>query len=223
MMLGVLLLALGCTTAQSSASANLDGSNGVAADAEKKKPPTLLGVVTREQIAQAEPEWVTAEIESEIDPMAAAGLADVPGGAELTVYFGTWCGDSKRELSRFFRALDETAGMANFDLELIAVDRREGRPKEILEDLSVYWVPTFILRRDGEEVGRIVESSPHGIETDLLALLSGEAEGLLTDREDGAVLPVVEKEEGHDPAATRSADEVLDTPSEGQSGEPVGG
>jgi hypothetical protein len=45
-------------------------------------------------------------------------------------------------------------------------------------------VPTFIVRRGGHEVGRVVEEAPHGIETDLLALLTGEAGGVLSGRPD---------------------------------------
>ena len=39
-------------------------------------------------------------------------------------------------------------------------------------------------RCDGVEVGRIVESAPHGVEVDLLALLNGTATGVLSLRTD---------------------------------------
>ena len=45
-------------------------------------------------------------------------------------------------------------------------------------------VPTFVVRRDGRELGRIVEESPNGIENDLLALLTGDSTGTLTASED---------------------------------------
>ena len=49
---------------------------------------------------------------------------------------------------------------------------------------GVQYLPTFIVRRDGHEVGRIVETAPNGIEHDLLALLTGKAHGVLTTRQD---------------------------------------
>lgn len=46
------------------------------------------------------------------------------------------------------------------------------------------FVPTFIVERDGHEVGRIVEVSPNGIERDLLDLLSGARSGVISARTD---------------------------------------
>ncbi len=45
-------------------------------------------------------------------------------------------------------------------------------------------MPTFVVLRDGREVGRIVEESPHGVERDLLALLDGSARGVVSARDD---------------------------------------
>lgn len=149
------------------------------------RPPSLLGEVSREQVEAAEPGWVAAQAASEIDADAAQALAEVEPGASITVYFGTWCSDSRREVSRFWRALDETAGLVSFEVRYVAVDRRDKRPPEMERDLGLRYVPTFIVERGGREVGRMVEVSPHGIEKDLLALLRGEAEGVVTAREDG--------------------------------------
>ena len=151
---------------------------------EEKVPPTLLGPVTREQIEVAEPSWIGAGIEASPDLETALALAEVPSGAEVVVYFGTWCSDSKRELARFWRALDESGGLVPFEIEYIAVDRGDRRPPELERDLDLRFVPTFIVRRGGEEVGRMVEESPGGIEHDLLALLTGAATGTISARDD---------------------------------------
>jgi hypothetical protein len=161
---------------------------GEAAD-EEKAPPSLLGPVSREQLEAAEPSWVAAEVEAAPDAEAAQALAAVPPGAEVTVYLGTWCSDSRRELARFWRALDEGGGEPPFAIEYIAVDRGDKRPPELLRDLDLRYVPTFIVRRGGEEVGRMVEESPGGIERDLLALLTGEASGVVSAREDLGAAP----------------------------------
>ncbi len=165
---------------------------------EEKPPPSLLGPVSREQLEAAEPSWVEAEIEAAPDPAAAQALAAVPPGAEVTVYLGTWCSDSRRELARFWRALDEAGGEPPFAIEYIAVDRSDQRPPELERDLDLRYVPTFIVRRSGEEVGRMVEQSPGGIERDLLALLTGEASGVISTREDVGARPA---RPGGDPEA----------------------
>jgi hypothetical protein len=159
-----------------------------AAADEEKPPPSLVGVVSRDDVEAAEPAWVTAEIDATPDAEAARALADVAPGASVTVYLGTWCSDSRRELARLWRGFDD-AGIGYgvelpFDLEYVAVDRDKKEPGGRTEGIGLDYVPTFVVRRDGREVGRIVESAPHGVEHDLLALLSGEAHGVVSGRDD---------------------------------------
>lgn len=150
--------------------------------------PVLLGHVQREQVEAAVPDWVEAEVASAPDAEAAKRLAAVPPGATVTVYLGSWCGDSRREVSRFWRALDQARGQNGgeppFAVSYIGVDHTKKEPAALVSGSDLRYVPTFIVRRDGREVGRIVESAPHGIERDLLSLLDGSAHGLLTERTD---------------------------------------
>lgn len=149
-----------------------------------EEPPVLTGTVPREQVEEAVPSWVAKMVEAQIDEGDAVALTSVEPGATLTIYFGTWCSDSAREVARFWRVLDQVGGLVPFEVEYIAVDRADKRPPELAETVDLRYVPTFIVRRDGREVGRVVETSPHGIETDLLALLTGEASGVLSERDD---------------------------------------
>lgn len=142
--------------------------------------PVLLGHITREQVESAVPDWVLAEVESAPDKAAAQALAAIPPGAEVTVYMGSWCGDSRREVARFWHALDEIGGNLPCAVSYIGVDHDKKQPADLVAGSGLRYVPTFIVKRDGREVGRIVESTPHGIEQDLLALLSGSAHGLVT-------------------------------------------
>ena len=152
---------------------------------EVKKPPSILGETTREAIEAAEPAWVIEQVEAEVDAAAAQQLATVPPGAEVTIYLGTWCEDSQRELAHFWRALDEAMVLEPpFNVTYVAVDRSDKRPPELERELDLLYVPTFIVRRGGEETGRVVEISPNGIEHDLLALLTGEAKGVISGRDD---------------------------------------
>lgn len=168
------------------------------ADDEPKEPPSLLGEVDREEIEKAEPDWVAAQVEAEIDADAASGLAGAEPGATVQIYFGTWCSDSRREIARFWRALDENLGVVPFEVEYVAVDRSENRPPDLAERVDLRYVPTFVVHRDGAEVGRVVEVSD-AIERDLLALLSGEAEGVLSARDDLEALRAPAVPEPSDP------------------------
>ena len=151
---------------------------------EPPAAPVLTGEVTREQIEESVPDWVAEEVTAQPDMSAAQALAAVSPGAEVTVYLGTWCGDSKRELPRLWRALDETGGAAPVAFRYVAVGRDKKEPVALTEGADLRYVPTFVVERDGREVGRIVEESPHGVERDLLALLDGSARGVVSARDD---------------------------------------
>jgi hypothetical protein len=160
------------------------------------EPAVLTGVTSREAIEEADPVWAERVADAEIDEAAAEALASVPPGAEITVFLGTWCSDSRREVPRFWRALDHLdhldqldpldplGGEIPFEIEYVAVDRHKEQPADRIAGADIHYVPTFIVRRDGEEAGRVVESSPNGIESDLLALLTGEASGVVSGRDD---------------------------------------
>jgi hypothetical protein len=150
----------------------------------KKETAVLVGDVTREQVEAAVPAWVEAEVGSQPDAGASQALASVEPGAEVTVFLGTWCGDSRREVPRLWKALDESGGMVPFTIHYIGVDREKKEPSGRVEKNGIQYVPTFIVSRGGHEVGRIVETSPNGVEKDLLALLSGKATGILSTRDD---------------------------------------
>jgi hypothetical protein len=45
---------------------------------------------------------------------------------------------------------------------------------------GIHFVPTLIVSRNGHELGRIVEQPPQGVEKDLLALLTGQAHGVVS-------------------------------------------
>lgn len=151
----------------------------VALAASGDETPVLTGRVTREQIEMAVPDWVSQTVESRIDEQAAEALTSVPPGAEVTVFLGTWCSDSRREVPRLWRALDQVGDMVPFEITYVAVDREKTEPADLLTGQEIEYVPTFIVRRDGHEVGRVVEEAPDGIESDLLALLTGERSGVL--------------------------------------------
>jgi len=152
--------------------------------AKSEEKPVLVGPQTREKIEAAVPEWVQVEVESAPEPQAVKALAAVPPGARVTVFLGTWCGDSRREVSRLWRALDEAGGSVPFAIDYVCVDHDKKDPGGLAGPAEVKYVPTFVVSRGGREVGRIVESAPHGIEKDLLALLDGSAHGVLSGRDD---------------------------------------
>jgi hypothetical protein len=133
---------------------------------------------------EALPAWAAARAAAAPDPAAARALRDVPPGATVRVYLGTWCPDSRREVTRFWKALDQAGGPVPFAVELVAVDRDKAAPGGLADGAALRYVPTFVVLRRGKEVGRIVESAPAGIEADLAALLRGARTGVVSGRAD---------------------------------------
>lgn len=146
-------------------------------------PLELVGTVTRAEVEKKIPGWHEAREASEPNAEAAKKLAKVATGATVEVYFGTWCGDSRRELPRLWKAMTLAGATVPFTLRTVAMPRDKSH-RRYPEGVTVTQLPTFIVKRNGKEVGRVVETSPGGIESDLLALLNGERTGVISTRTD---------------------------------------
>jgi hypothetical protein len=144
-------------------------------------PLELAGTVTRAEVEKKIDGWKQAREQAVPSAETAAKLMKVPAGARVDVYFGTWCGDSRREVPRLWKALE--GGTPPFAVHYIAEPRDKARRK-YPAGVKVAQLPTFIVTRAGKEVGRVVETAPDGIETDLLLLLSGERTGVISARTD---------------------------------------
>src|SRR5947209_7715 len=114
---------------------------GVPAAAEK---PVLLGAITREQVEAAVPDWVQAEGESAPAKPACQARAAGRPGAEVTIYMGSWCGDSRREVSRLWRTLDDAGGSLPCTISYIGVDHDKKEPAALLAGSGLRYVPTLI-------------------------------------------------------------------------------
>lgn len=141
----------------------------------------VVGITSREAIEAAVPAWREAIASADPGDEVARQLQAVAPGAEIDVFLGTWCGDSRREVSRLFLALEiaEQVGPLPFTVRFIGVDRSKVAPG-LSEGVELRYVPTIIVRRDGVEQGRIVETATRGIEQDLLDLLTGARSGFLS-------------------------------------------
>ena len=106
-----------------------------------------------------------AETLSQLDEL----LTDVA----ITVFMGTWCSDSKREVPRFVKIL-ESVGYDPDDVEVIMMNREKTTPQDYEKGMSIINIPTFIFSKDGKEIGRIVEYPIEDLETDMYKILSGE-------------------------------------------------
>lgn len=80
----------------------------------------------------------------------------------IIAFGGTWCGDTKYVLPKFF-ALTDAAGVSPDRITLIGVDRNKKTLHHLAEAFDVTLVPTIIIMRNGKEIGRVVEYGKSGM------------------------------------------------------------
>ena len=83
----------------------------------------------------------------------------------ITLVFASWCHDCKEQVPLFLKLLDIT-GFDNGNLNIIAVNGEKTAGDLDISELGIEKVPTMIFYRDGEELGRIVETPKKSLEKD---------------------------------------------------------
>lgn len=94
----------------------------------------------------------------------------------VEAYFGTWCGDSRRQIPRLLRLLD-ALGFDEARLTMTGLSDRSMEFKKAPGNPEakrlIHRTPTIVVLRDGAEIGRIVETPETSLEADLLAIVEG--------------------------------------------------
>jgi len=96
---------------------------------------------------------------------------------KIKIFMGTWCGDSRREVPRFIKIIDQLE-FNKKHLTIINVDRKKESPNKEEKDKNIEYIPTFIIYKNDTELGRIIEFPIVTLESDLLNILMGIKEEL---------------------------------------------
>ena len=154
-------------------------SPALAAQPVAEKQKILYGLCTKDSLA-AEPfgKWFTTGYDS-YQPHTAAVTRLKKESFEnisIKVFFGSWCGDSKRELPRFVKLLSAIS-FPEKQLQLIGVDNGDSLVKQSPQHeetgLGIFRVPTFIIYKNGIEINRINEFPAVSLEKDLVEIFTG--------------------------------------------------
>ncbi len=93
----------------------------------------------------------------------------------IEIFLGSWCGDSKREVPKMLKALEQ-AGIDSTHIKLLFVDNSTATykqsPQHEERGKNIHRVPTLIVYKGKKELNRLVESPVVSIEKDLLNILS---------------------------------------------------
>jgi len=140
--------------------------------------PQLLGKTSRKRLEQPPyRDWFMKNYDAyQIDSIPAAKLRAGLAGKHMIVFLGTWCGDSRREVPRFFKLLD-SCGIDSSSVDIVTVSNADSlykqSPNHEERGFYIFRVPDFIVLDKGREMGRIVESPVASLEKDLLSIVSG--------------------------------------------------
>lgn len=141
----------------------------------KKDNPMLIGLSQRSDYEQRIEfkEWFKEEYETYvIDEETVELLSTVEDEIIIECYMGTWCGDSRREVPRMYKIMDQIK-FNDKNLKIVSVDRDRVSPGGEQKGKNIHHVPTIIFYNKGKEIGRIIESPVGSLEEDFTDIFMG--------------------------------------------------
>lgn len=160
------------TTASASTSSNTEMKMDASKPAMQENG-MIVGLF-HESDLQQEPfaTWFNSGFESyEPNTEAMSTIKDNISNYEIIAFMGTWCPDSRREVPKFFKLLED----ANYPMDkltIYGVDRSKITPDNKQEKWELNRVPTFIFLKNGQEVNRFVERPRESLEQDIAKIVS---------------------------------------------------
>jgi hypothetical protein len=136
----------------------------------------LLGSCARETLYEAPfGQWFQQAYEQYVvDTATCVFIRPLLAGKKITLFMGTWCGDSRREVPRILKMLD-CCGFPPEQLQLVMVSNQPGMYKQSPgheeAGRQIRRVPTLIIESGDDEWGRIIELPVVSLEKDLLRIL----------------------------------------------------
>jgi hypothetical protein len=136
----------------------------------------LLGVCTREALLEAPySAWFQSAYQQYVvDTATCVFVSPLLRNRKITIFMGTWCGDSRREVPRLLKILD-CCGFPPEQLTLVMVSNQpemyKQSPGHEEAGRSILRVPTLIIEGEANELGRIIELPVASLEKDMLRIL----------------------------------------------------
>lgn len=129
------------------------------------------GVVEKKTYQLLSAKWFpAANFHYAPDPEVVREAAPLKNGISITLIMGFWCEDSQREVPHIFEVL-KRMDWKGVPVKIISVDRDKKADTDGFSSLNIEYVPTFIVYRNGIEIGRIVETPKASLEKDILSIL----------------------------------------------------
>jgi thiol-disulfide isomerase/thioredoxin len=137
----------------------------------------IKGFVTKQQlVSDTAFAWYAQNLQGYIPfPSALQSIKSAKDSIYVLVFGGTWCSDSKFLVPKFY-ALAQAAGLPDSHITLLGLDRAKTTVYGLEKTFNVTHVPTFIVMKEGKEIGRVVEYGKYGmVDKELGEIVSGTA------------------------------------------------
>ena len=130
----------------------------------------LLGPLSKEEILENFPDWQEKVASYVPNQEVIEKLQSIQYAIEIEIFLGTWCPDSKRNVSAYFKIMDLVDNPL-FMTTYIGLPRDKDSRKPFIEGKNIIKIPTFIIIIDNQEKGRIIENPVKSVEEDLLDII----------------------------------------------------
>lgn len=140
---------------------------------EKSGKQMLIGICDRTAFADTNYSWwFSAEYDNYTpDSAMVVKIKGLAPNYKIKIVMASWCGDSKREVPRFYKIMD-AAGYDYKSFELVCVDRDKKCEEGEVDKLDIKFVPTFIFSKNDVELGRIIETPKGKLEENILEIIT---------------------------------------------------
>lgn len=144
---------------------------------ENTKTPYLLGKIDKNGLeGEHYKSWFTKNHEDyKPNTTITNAITSELKNYTITLFMGTWCGDSKKEVPRLYKVL-EACNFPMDQLTVIAVSRQSNMYKQSPQHeeagLNIHRVPTAIFYKNGKEINRIVEHPVKTFEEDIQNIIT---------------------------------------------------
>lgn len=130
---------------------------------KKNGEKVLKGLLSRSDIASDTSfKWFAENMKyGSADAAAVVAFQRNAGKFQMIIFAGTWCEDSQILLPVFYRLADKS-GFPDSSITLIGVDRDKKTLYNLHKVFNAISTPTFIVMKDGKELGRVVEYGKYG-------------------------------------------------------------
>ena len=154
----------GCNSTNTESSSN----HQRASHEQKHGSHYVVGDLTQGELFEQYPYFAKGYESFALSQTQIAKVKSLPRDVSLDIYFGAWCHDSQREVPRLLKAMSVNS---NVPVSLIALDIRKHEPQGRAATQGVKYTPTIIVKRNGKELGRIIERPKVDLISDIVALV----------------------------------------------------